>query len=77
MKVDLFDFELPRQYIADRPASPRDSARLLDLTGDSFADRIVRDLPQLLQPGDLLIGNNTKVIPARLDGRRGDVQIEV
>ncbi|MFA7368202.1 MAG: tRNA preQ1(34) S-adenosylmethionine ribosyltransferase-isomerase QueA [Kiritimatiellales bacterium] len=77
MKVDLFDFELPRQYIADRPASPRDSARLLDLTGDGFADRIVRDLPQLLQPGDLLIGNNTKVIPARLDGRRGDVQIEV
>ena len=76
MKVDLFDFELPQRFIADRPASPRDSARLLDLTGDAFADRIMRDLPSLLQPGDLLIGNNTKVIPARLDGRRGEVKIE-
>jgi S-adenosylmethionine:tRNA ribosyltransferase-isomerase len=76
MKVDLFDFDLPQQFIADRPASPRDSARLLDLTGDGFADRIVRDLPDLLQPGDLLIGNNTKVIPARLDGLRGEVNIE-
>ena len=77
MKVDLFDFELPQRFIADRPASPRDSARLLDLTGKTFADRIVRDLPNLLQPGDLLIGNNTKVIPARLDGLRGEVKIEV
>lgn len=77
MKVDLFDFELPQRFIADRPASPRDSARLLDLTGDGFADRIVHDLPSLLQPGDLLIGNNTKVIPARLDGLRGEVKIEV
>jgi len=77
MKVDLFDFELPQHFIADRPASPRDSARLLDLTGAGFADRRVRDLPELLQPGDLLIGNNTKVIPARLDGVRGEVKIEV
>ncbi len=76
MKVDLFDFDLPRRFIADRPASPRDSARLLDLTGDGFADRIIRDLPSVLRPGDLLIGNNTKVIPARLDGLRGDVKIE-
>jgi S-adenosylmethionine:tRNA ribosyltransferase-isomerase len=76
MRVDLFDFDLPRKYIADRPASPRDSARLLDLTGDGFADRIMRDLPNCLQPGDLLIANNTKVIPARLDGLRGDVKIE-
>ena len=77
MKVDLFDFDLPQRFIADRPASPRDSARLLDLTGNGFADRIVRDLPELLQPGDLLVGNNTKVIPARLDGLRGEVKIEV
>ncbi len=77
MKVDLFDFELPKHFIADHPASPRDSSRLLDLTGDGFADRIVRDLPELLQFGDLLIGNNTKVIPARLDGLRGEVRIEV
>lgn len=76
MKVDLFDFDLPRQYIADHPASPRDSARLLDLTGDGFADRIMRDLPDCLQPGDLLIANNTKVIPARLDGLRDAVKIE-
>lgn len=77
MKVDLFDFDLPSQFIADRPASPRDSARLLDLTGTGFSDRMVRDLPDLLLPGDLLIGNNTKVIPARLDGLRGEVRIEV
>jgi S-adenosylmethionine:tRNA ribosyltransferase-isomerase len=77
MNVDLFDFDLPQRFIADRPASPRDSARLLDLTGEAVADRIVRDLPELLQPGDLLIGNNTKVIPARLDGLRGEVKIEV
>lgn len=76
MKVDLFDFDLPRQFIADRPASPRDSARLLDLTGAAPVDRIIRDLPDQLRSGDLLIGNNTKVIPARLDGRRGDVNIE-
>ncbi|MEI7850843.1 MAG: tRNA preQ1(34) S-adenosylmethionine ribosyltransferase-isomerase QueA [Kiritimatiellales bacterium] len=77
MRVDLFDFDLPQRFIADRPASPRDSARLLDLTGAGFADRIVCDLPELLQPGDLLVGNNTKVIPARLDGLRGEVKIEV
>lgn len=77
MKVDLFDFDLPKQFIADHPANPRDSARLLDLTGNGFADRVVRDLPELLEPGDLLIGNNTKVIPARLDGLRGEVRIEV
>ena len=76
MKVDLFDFDLPKRFIADHPASPRDSARLLDLTAEGFADRIMRDLPSLLQPGDLLIGNNTKVIPARLDGQRGEVKIE-
>lgn len=76
MKVDLFDFDLPRGFIADRPASPRDSARLLDLTDNGFADRIMRDLPDCLQPGDLLIANNTKVIPARLDGLRDAVKIE-
>ncbi len=77
MKVDLFDFDLPRHLIADHPAHPRDSSRLLDLTGDGFADRMIRDLPQLLQPGDLIIGNDTRVIPARLDGLRGAVRIEV
>lgn len=76
MKVDLFDFDLPKHFIADCPADPRDSARLLDLTGEGFADRVMRDLPQLLEPGDLLIANNTKVIPARLDGLRDAVKIE-
>ncbi len=76
MKVDLFDFDLPKRFIAAHPAVPRDSARLLDLTGDGFADRIMHDLPDCFQPGDLLIGNNTKVIPARLDGLRGEVKIE-
>ena len=76
MKVDLFDFDLPKRYIANQPASPRDSARLLDLTGEDFVDRIMRDLPGCFRSGDLLIGNNTKVIPARLDGLRGEVKIE-
>jgi S-adenosylmethionine:tRNA ribosyltransferase-isomerase len=70
MRVDLFDFDLPQDLIAQRPASPRDSARLLDVAADGLHDRTVRDLPALLQPGDLLVFNDTKVIPARLIGRR-------
>src|ERR1700755_2451828 len=70
MRVDLFDFDLPQDLIAQRPASPRDSARLLDVTADGLHDRTVRDLPRLLQPGDLLVFNDTKVIPARLIGTR-------
>src|SRR5580698_10176757 len=70
MRVDLFDFELPTELIAQRPAVPRDSARLLDVAPAGLHDRTVRDLPSLLQPGDLLVFNDTKVIPARLIGRR-------
>ncbi len=70
MRVDLFDFELPQDLIAQRPAVPRDSARLLDVGGDGIDDRAVRDLPKLLQPRDLLVFNDTKVIPARLLGTR-------
>jgi S-adenosylmethionine:tRNA ribosyltransferase-isomerase len=70
MRVDLFDFDLPPELIAQRPASPRDSARLLDVAADGLHDRSVRDLPRLLQPGDLLVFNDTKVIPARLIGTR-------
>lgn len=77
MKVDLFDFDLPRDLIAEHPVSPRDAARLLDLSGPGVADRIVRDLPALLAPGDLLITNDTKVIPARLTGRRDTAKVEV
>lgn len=77
MKVDLFDFELPRERIAEHPANPRDAARMLDLSGAGTADRIVRELPDILRPGDLLISNDTRVIPARLFGKRGDAKVEV
>ena len=71
MRVDLFDFELPPERIALRPAEPRDSARLLvaSETGD-LVDRIVRDLPHFLRPGDALVVNDTRVIRAQLTGRR-------
>ncbi|EDP66850.1 Queuosine biosynthesis protein [alpha proteobacterium BAL199] len=77
MRVDLFDYHLPEERIARFPANPRDTARLLDLTGDRLADRTIADLPDLLQPGDLLIANDTRVIPARLDGKRGEAKVEV
>jgi S-adenosylmethionine:tRNA ribosyltransferase-isomerase len=70
MRVDLFDFELPDDLVAQRPAAPRDSARLLDVAADGLHDRSVRDLPNLLRRGDLLVFNDTKVIPARLIGVR-------
>lgn len=76
MRVDLFDFELPQDLIALRPVSPRDSARLLSVCGsEPFADRSVSDLPELLQPGDVLVFNDTRVIPAQLEGRRGEAKI--
>lgn len=78
MHLDDFDFDLPRELIADRPAEPRDSARLLVIPGaGNFADRSIRDLPDLLRPGDLLVCNDTKVIPARLVGTRGAATVEV
>jgi S-adenosylmethionine:tRNA ribosyltransferase-isomerase len=70
MRVDLFDFALPDELIAQRPVSPRDSARLLDVSPASFGDHVVRDLPRLLRPGDLMVFNDTRVIPARLNGIR-------
>ena len=75
MKVELFDFELPAERIALRPAAPRDSARLLVLDGDVTRDRIVRDLPAELRAGDCLVFNDTRVIPAQLEGRRGEAKI--
>ena len=67
MRVDDFDFELPEERIALEPASPRDSARLLQVAGDgALSDHLVRDLPDILRPGDLLVINETKVIPAQL-----------
>ena len=76
MRVDAFDFDLPREAIATRPARPRDSARLLDLI-TSIVHRGVTDLPGLLQPGDMMVFNDTRVIPARLAGTRGEVRVEL
>jgi S-adenosylmethionine:tRNA ribosyltransferase-isomerase len=70
MQLSDFDFDLPEALIATRPARPRSSARLLVAEGDSLRDLHVHDLPGLLQSGDRLVLNNTKVIPARLVGRR-------
>ena len=75
MKVDRFDFELPADRIALRPAAPRDSARMLVLDGAATHDTLVSDLPARLRSGDLLVFNDTRVIPAQLEGRRGDARI--
>jgi S-adenosylmethionine:tRNA ribosyltransferase-isomerase len=76
MDVDLFDFVLPPERIALRPVSPRDAARLLVVgQGGALADRHVRDLPGLLRAGDVLVVNDTRVIPAQLEGRRGEARI--
>lgn len=78
MRVDLFDYELPQELIASAPATPRDSARLLHVPREgSFNDKCVRDLPQLLRAGDVMVFNDTKVIPARLFGQRGEVRAQV
>lgn len=76
MRVDAFDFELPEHLIALRPAEPRGAARLL-VVDEPLQDRRIADLPALLRPDDLLVLNDTKVIPARLVGRRGAARIEV
>ena len=76
MRVDLFDFDLPPERIALRPARPRDAARMLVVPGSGpFADATVRDLPQCLRRGDVLVFNDTRVIPAQLEGRRGEARI--
>jgi S-adenosylmethionine:tRNA ribosyltransferase-isomerase len=75
MRVDLFDFELPPELIALRPASPRDSARMLVVEGGAFSDRRVTDLPRLLRAGDVLVFNDTRVIPAQLEGTRGEARV--
>ncbi|MBV9932157.1 MAG: tRNA preQ1(34) S-adenosylmethionine ribosyltransferase-isomerase QueA [Alphaproteobacteria bacterium] len=75
MRVDCFDFALPQERIALRPASPRDAARMLVVRADRLEDRIVSALPALLRPGDMLVFNDTRVIPAQLEGRRGDASV--
>ncbi len=71
-----FDFALPPDLIAQHPATPRDSARLL-VVGDDLSDRTVRDLPDLLRPGDLLVANDTQVIPAQLSATRNTARIGI
>ena len=75
MRVDQFDFDLPPDQIALRPARPRDSARLLKVEGRDIADWQMLDLPDLLRPGDVLLFNDTKVIPAQLEGERGEAKV--
>jgi S-adenosylmethionine:tRNA ribosyltransferase-isomerase len=78
MRLDDFDFELPRRLIAEHPCEPREAARLLVIPASGgLQDRRIANLPGLLRPGDLLVFNDTKVIPARLVGRRGAAEIEI
>ena len=77
MRVSDFDFELPPELIASHPVVPRDASRLLHVLSDRLEDRRFLDLPELLRSGDLLVFNDTKVIPARLIGRRGSATLEV
>src|SRR4029077_3878417 len=70
MRTDLFDFELPQASIALRPASPRDSAKMLVVQSGALHDRVVTDLPEWLKAGDQLVVNDTRVIAAQLSGRR-------
>jgi len=72
-----FDFALPEDLVAQAPARPRDAARMLVVRADGVADAGVRDLPGLLQPGDVMVVNDTRVIPARLHARRGQARLEV
>src|SRR3954452_19875336 len=75
MRVDLFDFDLPQERIALRPARPRDSARLLLVQGVDISDHQMLELPALLRSGDVLVFNDTKVILAQLEGTRGEARI--
>ena len=74
--TDAFDFDLPAENIATEPARPRESARLLEI-GERLTDRTVADFPALLRPGDIVVINDTKVIPARLRGTRRGAKVEV
>ncbi len=75
MRVDLFDFALPEELIAQRPVEPREAGRLL-VVGERFLDRRIGDLPDLLKAGDLLLLNDSRVLPTRFWGRRGEVAVE-
>ena len=78
MKVELFDYDLPKELIASQPISPRHASKLLDLSEENtINDRHFSDLPEILQKGDILVCNDTKVIPARLYAKRGDAKVDV
>lgn len=77
MRVDLFDFELPEDRIAQRPVNPREAAKLLGVGPRGMRDGVIGDLPDLLSPSDILVVNDTRVIPARLFGRRDAVAVEI
>jgi S-adenosylmethionine:tRNA ribosyltransferase-isomerase len=77
LRVDAFDFDLPQSLIAMKPAEPRDAARLLVVAAGAAEDRHMADLPGLLRAGDVMVFNDTRVIPARLIGRRGTARIEL
>ena len=76
LKTEDFDFHLPRECIAARPARPRDSSRLLEV-GDTLHDHAFRDLPSLLNPGDILVFNDTRVLPVQLSGLKGAAKISL
>lgn len=77
MRLSDFDFDLPPDAIAHHPVKPRDAAKLLHVTAERLGDHIVRNLPGLLQPGDLLVANDTRVIPAQLSAKRGEARIGI
>jgi S-adenosylmethionine:tRNA ribosyltransferase-isomerase len=77
LKTSDFDFDLPAERIAQQAVEPRDHARLLRIRDDALTDHHIYDLPDLLRRGDLLVINDTRVIPARLYGKRGDIRVEV
>ena len=77
MRTSDFDFVLPPGHIAQHPCRPRDAARMLHIGVDGWRDRAVRDLPDLLRPDDILVANDTRVIPAQLTARRGDARVGI
>jgi S-adenosylmethionine:tRNA ribosyltransferase-isomerase len=77
VRTSDFDFALPEHLIAQEPARPRDAARLLRVGAAALEDLSVRDLPGLLREGDILVANDTRVIPARLRARRGEARLEI
>jgi S-adenosylmethionine:tRNA ribosyltransferase-isomerase len=77
LRASDFDFVLPPDRIAQHPTRPRDAARLLHVTADALEDRFVRNLPVLLRPGDIMVANDTCVIPAQLTARRGNARIGI